>query len=114
MMVLEVIAGILTALGGLFFLTSAVGLMRFPDVYSRMHAAGIADAMGALLTTAGLILFSFIPEEGQQVGVPELLLAVKLVFILFFLWVSGTTATHALAKSAWLSGLKPWSKEDGQ
>jgi multicomponent Na+:H+ antiporter subunit G len=77
-------------------LVSAIGLLRMPDLFTRMHAAGIGDTLGAILIIAGLLL---------QAG--PTLLFVKLVMILFFLLFTGPTACHALAKAAIHSGEKP-------
>ncbi len=110
MMVLFWIGASLAALGGFFFVTSGVGMYRFPDFFTRIHAAGIADSLGALLVIVGLSLVALVPPEGQAFELSQILVAVKLNIILFFLWVSGTTATHALAKSAWLANVQPWKK----
>ena len=82
-------------------LVSAVGLLRMPDLFTRMHAAGIGDTLGAILIIAGLLL---------QAG--PTLLFVKLVMILFFLLFTGPTACHALAKAAIRNGEKPLLDSD--
>jgi multicomponent Na+:H+ antiporter subunit G len=77
-------------LGGSFFLiVGAVGLVRLPEVFSRMHAAGVTDTGGA-----GLILLGLMVQGGLT------LVTVKLFFILVFLWFTSPTACHALAKAA--------------
>ena len=65
MIVLTLIVGLLLV-GGLFaFFTAAVGMIRFPDFYSRLHPAGMIDCMGVLLSMGGLALFAlFIPIFG--------------------------------------------------
>lgn len=117
----EILVGVVLALGGLFCITGAVGLFRFPDVYTRMHAAGVTDTMGAGLVIGGLLIWVALGDDGwlwaMQHGDSDgiktgLLLSFKLVSILFFMWVSGTTAAHAVAKSAWLDGLAPWEAGD--
>lgn len=75
--------------GGMFGLVGGIGLIRFPDFYSRLHAAGITDTLCALLIILGLVL---------QVGLE--LLSVKLMLILLFLLFTTPTATHALARAA--------------
>lgn len=86
---------ILLTTGAAFCVLSGIGMLRMPDFYSRCHAAGLGDTMGALLITLGLILQS-----------PSLLIVAKLLFILAFLWVTGPVATHALVKAAYAKGIR--------
>jgi len=96
MALLEALAYLLIFAGAGFCLIGAIGVLRFPDVYSRMHAAGIADTLGALLVLLGLMLLA-----GWTLALA------KLVFILAFLWMASPTATHALAKAARHGGVRP-------
>lgn len=117
-----VVAGALVLVGAFGCLTAAVGVLRFPDAYTRLHAAGVGDTLGAGAILLGLAVWTLFGEAGV---VPELvaghghaawtrlLVATKLAFILAFLWSTGTTACHALAKSAWLAGLTPWTRGGG-
>lgn len=82
--------------GGLFCAIGALGLLRFPDFYTRMHAASVTDTVGAALILLGLIL---------QAGVT--LVAAKLVMIGLLLYFTGPVAGHALAKAAMKRGLLP-------
>lgn len=100
-------------LGACFCVIGAIGLVRFPDVYTRGHAAGVIDALGAGLIFLGLIVLCFAPAGHGAVGMTEVLLAAKLMFILLFMWVTGTSASHAVAKAAWLAGVDPWTVEEG-
>jgi multicomponent Na+:H+ antiporter subunit G len=80
----------LTLLSGVFFLiVGGIGALRMPDFYTRLHAAGITDTMGAALIVLGLVV---------QGGWTQITL--KLILILLFLWVTSPTATHALARAA--------------
>jgi multicomponent Na+:H+ antiporter subunit G len=101
--VLETIAHTLVYAGAAFCLIGAIGVLRFPDVYSRMHAAGITDTLGALLVLVGLMLLA-----GFSLAL------VKLLFILAFLWMASPTATHALAKAARHGGVHPKLPEGSQ
>ena len=96
--VADILAAVLLALGALLCLAGAIGLLRFPDFYTRLHAAGITDTLGAGLFLAGLAV---------QFG--PTLASLKLGMVFLFLLFTGPTACHALAKSAWRSGLLPWS-----
>ena len=98
-----IITGILLALGCFFIVVSSIGIVRFPDFYSRMHPAGKSDTLGQLLVLSGLMVY-----EGFS------LVSVKLLIIIVFIFIVNPTATHALAKAAYVSGLKPWKKEKGK
>ena len=82
--------------GGLFCVVGAIGLVRMPDFYTRMHAASVIDTLGAGLILAGLLL---------QAGFT--LVAVKLLFIGLLIFFASPTATHALARAAMVRGLEP-------
>lgn len=93
---LELIAISIIFAGAAFCLIGAIGVLRFPDLFSRMHAAGLTDTLGALLVLGGLMLLA-----GWSLA------TVKLAFILAFLWMTSPTATHALAKAARHDGVEP-------
>lgn len=97
-MVIDILSGILIAAGTVFLLSGVLGVLRFPDFYSRLHAAGKGDTLGQALVFVGLILVA---------GVS--LLSVKLAFIILFVFIFNPTATHALARGAWIVGLRPWT-----
>jgi len=82
--------------GSLFVITGGIGLLRLPDFYSRIHAAGITDTMGAWLILIGLMFSS-----GWS------LVTAKLVMLLIFLVMTSPLASHALAKAAFMRGLQP-------
>ena len=71
-------------------------LIRMPDFYTRMHAAGITDTLGADLILAGLMV---------QAGFS--LVTIKLLLIGAFLFFTSPTSTHAIANAALTAGLKP-------
>ncbi len=87
--------------GALMSFVGAVGMIRFPDVFTRMHPAGVIDTGGASLILLGLMVQAAIEYQ-------SILLVVKLAFILFFLLFTSPTATHALAKSALAGRVKPF------
>jgi multicomponent Na+:H+ antiporter subunit G len=89
-------------LGGSFFaVVGGVGVIRMPDLFTRQHAAGITDTMGA-----GLILTGLMFQGGLS------LITVKLLFILGFLWFSSPVSTYALARATLASGQEPFWAED--
>jgi multicomponent Na+:H+ antiporter subunit G len=88
--------------GGLFFMiVGTVGILRLPDVLTRMHAAGMTDTLGALGMTLGMAL---------QAGVS--LVLVRLVLIWIFLLFTSPIATHALARAALQGGHVPYTSPD--
>lgn len=95
-LLLDISSWVLLILGSFFCLSGAVGLFRFPDFYTRMHAAGVTDTLGA-----GLILI------GLMLQATDFIVLCKLFFVLLFAMLTGPTASHALAKAALHSDLKP-------
>ena len=90
-------------LGGAFFLlTGSLGMVRLPDVFTRMHAAGMTDTMGAGMIVVGLAVYN-----GAD------LVTVRLLLILAFLWFTSPIATHAVAKAALSGGLRPYTLGGG-
>src|SRR5690606_32495694 len=87
---------VLFALGGAFVFIGGLGALRMPDVYTRIHPAGLTDTMGTILVLAGCLL---------QAGFG--LAAVKLAAILVVLLLTTPTATYALANAARLAGVAP-------
>lgn len=90
------VSGLCLLLGSFLILSGMVGVLRFPDFYTRMHAAGVTDTLAAVLVVFGLLLLSGLS-----------LVSAKLLIILVFLLFSGPTAAHALAKAAVNHGLEP-------
>jgi len=82
--------------GAFFYLVGMIGLHRFPDVFTRMHAVSVSETLGAGLLIAGMILLA---------GVS--LVAVKLVFLMVLILYSGPVIGHALARAALHDGQKP-------
>ena len=105
---MEIAAAILILLGILFFFGGVVGLLRFPDFYTRMHAAGKGDTLSTVLILSGFILYNL--SEGGDAGSWNVL--VKLVFIAFFIMLTSPASTHALMKAGFESGNDPETLED--
>ena len=106
--VLDGVGMIVTLVGVVLFLGAAVGLYRFPDFYSRMHAAGKGDTLSSLLILAGFALITL--DEFSAVG---LLLVVKVLAIVLFIMLTSPTSTHALMRAGYEDGLKPVLKRVG-
>ena len=98
---LDVLSAVFLISGGIFGILGGIGLLRFPDFYSRLHAAGITDTLVAFLIVMGLVM---------QTGLD--LVSVKLVLILLFMVFTSPTASHALARAALAAGLVPYRRGD--
>ncbi len=101
--ILTVASDVLIAVGSLVIVIGALGLLRMPDVFTRMHAAGMIDTTGAGFVFAGLIL-----KAGFG------LVAFKLVVLMGLLFFTSPVATHALARAALYGGVSPHLAEDSE
>lgn len=101
-----IIAAIFMFIGLFVFLIGTLGILRFPDVFSRAHAAAKCDTLGFLLCLISLIIYAgFKP------------IVFKLLVILIFLWVTNPTATHLIAKAEYKrrknnNGLEGYNNEN--
>lgn len=95
-MVRDLLSWALFLLGSAAVVTGAIGIVRFPDFYTRMHAVGVTDTAGAELMILAMMLQA-----------PDWLIVAKLGFIGFFLFFTSPVSTHALAHAAHVGGLKP-------
>jgi multicomponent Na+:H+ antiporter subunit G len=82
--------------GGFFYLVGALGIMRMPDVFTRLHAASVSDTLGA-----GLLIIGMMIHAGPT------LVTAKLAVILVILAYTGPVATHAIARAARYAGIEP-------
>lgn len=86
---------------GLFFqAVAAMGMLRMPDFYTRVHAVSKADTLGLLFTLAAVALWA-----------GPTLTALKVAFVAMFLFLGTPTATHAIARAALRVGVRPWQRE---
>ncbi|MGB5440370.1 MAG: monovalent cation/H(+) antiporter subunit G [Gammaproteobacteria bacterium] len=100
-MIIDILSWICLLTGGALGIVGGIGIHRFPEFYSRLHAAGITDTLCAMLILLGL---------GLQAGLS--LAAFKLTLIFVFLFFTSPTASHALANAALHSGLQPGLDSD--
>lgn len=92
--------GNLLICAGLFLIAvAAVGLIRFPDFYTRAHVVGKPDTLGGILLLGGLALHS-----GWSID------TIKLLLVLVFFGIANPVAAHVLTRAAFKSGLQPWRK----
>jgi multicomponent Na+:H+ antiporter subunit G len=79
-------------LGGLFFfVVGTVGILRFPDLFTRAHSAAKCDTLGAVLCLIGLMIYSGLNFT-----------SLKLLLVIAFLWITNPTATHLISKAAFM------------
>jgi multicomponent Na+:H+ antiporter subunit G len=87
--ILHVLAAVCVTLGAVFFIAGTIGLLRLPDLFSRLHALTKADNLGLGLIMLGLILYA-----------PNVIYAAKLLLLWILVMVSGATGAHLIAKRA--------------
>jgi multicomponent Na+:H+ antiporter subunit G len=95
-LVMDLLSWLCLLVGSVFALIGAIGIVRLPDVFARMHGAGMVDTLGAAFIVLGLML---------QAGLS--LVTVKLILIAVFLFFTSPTTTFALARAALSAGVKP-------
>ncbi len=104
---MNIIVILLMVLGLIFFTGGAVGIIRMPDFYSRLHPAGKLDTMGVFMIMTSLSLYTL-----QEFTFSALLTAVKIMLIVVFVFITSPTATHAIVDAGVRAGMVPWTKDE--
>ncbi len=99
----EFFAAVFMLGGAIFFLASAIGMMRLPDFYSRIHASGNSETLGCMLSFIGLMIY-----EGAT------LTTVKMALVFIIVFLANPIGSHILSKAAYKSGHKIWTLKDMQ
>ena len=94
---------VLLGIGLFFFFGGAVGIIRFPDFYSRLHPAGKLDTMGLLMTMVAMALYLL-----NEWSLASVLTSMKILMIVVFVFITSPTATHAIVDAGVRAGLEPW------
>ena len=94
-------------LGLVFFLGTAVGMVRFPDFYTRMHAAGKGDTLSTMLMLGGFGLVIM-----DDFSVTSWLLLLKILGIVLFIFITTPTSSHALMRAAFEDDEMPLGEKD--
>ncbi len=94
----EIVALVLLVPGLVVLLLGAVGILRFPDFYTRLHPSGKAETLGA-----SLVVLSLAVHEGFE------FVALKVLLVQLFIFFGNPAATTAMGRAAWRAGLRPWS-----
>ncbi|MEX2490125.1 MAG: monovalent cation/H(+) antiporter subunit G [Nitrospirales bacterium] len=100
MTLVDWVALILTFVGAMFFFAGTLGLLRFPDVYTRLHALTKADNVGLGFLAAGLAL------EAESVAA-----ALQLLLIWLLALLASATTCHLIARTALRAGIRPWRQK---
>lgn len=98
-MIIEALQILFLSIGIFFFFVGTIGLLRLPDVYTRLHAATKCDTLGLGMILVGIILY-----EGATLA------SVKIIFIIGFVFLTNPTAAHAIARAAYKHGTELWGK----
>jgi multicomponent Na+:H+ antiporter subunit G len=101
MLAIDIISTIFLAAGTFFMITGTVGLLKFPDFYTRLHATGKCDTLGQILIIVGCMIY-----EGFT------FITIKLLLVTAFYLFAGPVGTHALMKAAYVTGVPVWKKGD--
>ena len=101
---LETFAVPFILVGLVFFFGCVVGLIRFPDFYTRMHAAGKGDTLSTALILIGFALLAI----HQEISLSTLLVAAKILGICVFIMLTSPTSTHALMRAGYEDGIVPY------
>ncbi|MFH2067716.1 MAG: monovalent cation/H(+) antiporter subunit G [Pseudomonadota bacterium] len=105
---MDIVIGFLLVCGLLFFTGGSIGILRFPDFYSRLHPAGKLDTMGLLLSLLAMAVYVM-----MDFSIASFLTGLKILLIVVIIFVTSPTATHAIVDAGVRAGLKPWTKEGG-
>lgn len=97
----EFIAGLFLAGGAFFLLASAIGMLRLPDFYCRLHASGNSETLAVMLSFMGLVIY-----EGLT------LTSLKMIMIFLLIFLGNPIGTHILSKAAYKSGHHVWTLEE--
>jgi multicomponent Na+:H+ antiporter subunit G len=107
---IEAISIIMIISGLIFFLAAVVGIIRFPDFYTRMHAAGKGDTLSSILVIGGIALY-YMNQDGWTLE--AILVGLKMFAIVVFIFIASPTSTHVLMQAGYDSGIVPISKKNG-
>ncbi len=107
---MTILITIMLVCGLIFFTGGSVGIIRFPDFYSRLHPAGKLDTGGLAITMSAFALYTLLPFS-----ITAVITSVKIILIVVFVFITSPTAIHAIVDAGVRAGLKPWEKlEDNQ
>lgn len=95
----ELLAFVLMGLGLVFLIGSAIGMLRLPDFYSRVHASGNSETLGTALVFLGLAVYNGFTDTSA-----------KIIIIFLFVFIGNPIGSHILTKTAYKTGHVVWTK----
>ncbi len=105
---MTVITICLLVCGLIFFTGGSVGIIRFPDFYSRLHPAGKLDTGGLVVTMSAFALYTI-----QPFTLSSVVTSIKIILIVVFVFITSPTAIHSIVDAGVRAGLDPWEKKEG-
>lgn len=84
----NIITGLFLLSGIFFFLVGTIGILRFPDIYTRAHSSAKCDTLGTVFTLLGLCIYNGFDA-----------VTLKIIVIIGFIWITSPTATHIITKA---------------
>lgn len=94
----NIVVSLAILIGTFFVLSSSIGMIRFPDIYTRLHAATKASTLGVMSLIVGAFIYLYVAEE---------IVSGKLILALFFIILTNPVAGHMLSRAAHSAGVKP-------
>lgn len=98
---MKILASLFLISGFFFILVAAIGVIRLPDFYTRLHASGKSETLGMILCFTGLAIY-----EGFN------LTSAKHLIIVIFILLANPIGTHIICREAYRSNLKPWTRKE--
>lgn len=105
-MLLDGIVIIMMLIGLFFFLGTSVGIVRFPDFYTRMHAASKGDTLSSMMLLTGLALYNL-----HDLNFDNILVSIKIMGIVVIVLIATPTASHVIIDAGYEANVEPWVKE---
>lgn len=96
--ILNIVIVLLLLIGTFFILSSSIGIIRFPDVYTRLHAATKASTLGIASLLLGAFVYLYIAHD---------LISGKLILAILFILLTNPVSGHMLSRAAHARGIKP-------
>lgn len=98
-MIVDILTAVLLLSGSAFFLVAAIGIVRLPDLYMRMHAAAKASAFGAVLLLLGVALHF---GDGWTLF--------EVIVIVFFIFITNPVAAHLIGRAGYHMNVALWQE----
>lgn len=98
---------VLLIFGLIFFAGGSLGIIRFPDFYSRLHPAGKLDTGGLAITMSAFALYTIAP-----LTIDAFITSIKILLIVVFVFITSPTAIHSIVDAGVRAGLTPWEKKE--